>query len=44
MKITDAALIRPVAVTVLVVAAFTVGLFSLTQFPGNLRKVTYEYP
>jgi hydrophobic/amphiphilic exporter-1 (mainly G- bacteria), HAE1 family len=42
MKITDIALRRPVAVTVLVVAAFAAGLFSLTQLDVNyLPDISY---
>ncbi|AQQ71783.1 Efflux pump membrane transporter BepE [Limihaloglobus sulfuriphilus] len=42
MKITDIALKRPVAVTVLVVATFAAGLFSLTQLDVNyLPDVSY---
>jgi hydrophobic/amphiphilic exporter-1 (mainly G- bacteria), HAE1 family len=42
MKITTAALKRPVAVTVLVVATFAAGLFSLTQLDVNyLPDISY---
>ncbi len=42
MKITAAALKRPVAVTVLVVVAFAAGLFSLTQLDVNyLPDISY---
>ena len=42
MKITAAALNRPVAVTVLVVATFAAGLFSLTQLDVNyLPDISY---
>src|SRR6056297_3122822 len=42
MKITDIALKRPVAVTVLVIAAFASGLFSLSQLDVNyLPDISY---
>ena len=42
MKITDVALKRPVAITVLVVATFAAGLFSLTQLDVNyLPDISY---